>query len=132
MAERKTVVTKVKVSDFVAGVKNERRRKDAKTVMKIMRDVSGKRAQMWGPSIIGYGVSRYKLASGKEEEICQIGFSPRASSLVFYLGKFKERAALLKKLGKHKVSGGGCLYINKLDDVDMNVFEKMIESAWKA
>ncbi len=132
MAERKTVVTKVKVSDFVAGVKNERRRKDAKAVMKIMRDVSGKRAQMWGPSIIGYGVSKYKLASGKEEEICQIGFSPRASSLVFYLGKFKERAALLKKLGKHKVSGGGCLYINKLEDVDMNVFEKMIESAWKA
>ena len=132
MAERKTVVTKVRVADFVAGVANERRRKDAKTVMKIMRDVSGKRAQMWGPSIIGYGVSKYKLASGKEEEICQIGFSPRASSLVFYLGKFKERAALLKKLGKHKVSGGGCLYINKLDDVDMNVFEKMIESAWKA
>lgn len=132
MAERKTVVTKVRVTDFVAGVANERRRKDAKTVMKIMRDVSGKRAQMWGPSIIGYGVSKYKLASGKEEEICQIGFSPRASSLVFYLGKFKERPALLKKLGKHKVSGGGCLYINKLDDVDMNVFEKMIESAWKA
>ena len=132
MAERKTVVTKVRVADFVAGVANERRRKDAKTVMKIMRDVSGKRAQMWGPSIIGYGVSKYKLASGKEEEICQIGFSPRASSLVFYLGKFKERPALLKKLGKHKVSGGGCLYINKLDDVDMNVFEKMIESAWKA
>lgn len=130
MADRKTVTTKVKVSVFLATVKNERRRKDAKTVMSIMRDVSGKRAQMWGPSIIGYGVRNYLLANGKEEKICRIGFSPRAASLVFYLGKFKERSALLKKIGKYKMSGGGCIYINKLDDVDMDTFENMIRCAW--
>lgn len=132
MAERKTKQTKVSVRDFVAGVKNERRRKDAQAVMKMMRKASGKQARMWGPSIIGYGVSHYALANGKEESICKIGFSPRAQALVFYLGKFKDRASLLKKLGKHKGGAGGCLYINKLDDVDLDVLKQMFENAYQA
>lgn len=129
MAERKTRQTKASVKEFIDAVKNERRRKDARTAMKMMREASGKRAEMWGPSIVGYGVRRYKLANGKEETICHLGFSPRAQALVFYLGKFDDRAALLKKLGNHKVSGGGCLYINKLDDVDLGVLQKMFVSA---
>ncbi len=76
MAERKTRATKVSVTDFIKSVENDTRRKDAKVVAKMMREVSGERARMWGPSIIGYGLSYYFLANGKEESICKIGFSP--------------------------------------------------------
>ena len=131
MAERKTTANNSSVKSFIDNVKNERRRKDAKLVAKLMRDASGQRAKMWGPSIIGYGKSSYSLANGKQEEICRIGFSPRAQALTFYLGKFKERPSLLKKLGKHKVSGGGCLYINKLDDVDIDVLSEMLKKAYQ-
>lgn len=131
MAEKKTRQTRASVKDFIDGVKNERRRKDSRVVMKMMQEASGKRAQMWGPSIVGYGVRSYKLANGKDETICKIGFSPRVQALTFYLGSFKERAALLKKLGKHKVSGGGCLYINKLEDVDLKVLQKLFDEAYQ-
>ncbi len=86
---------------------------------------------MWGPSIVGFGKHYYKYANGKEAEICKIGFSPRSQSLVFYLANFRERASLLNQLGKHKVSGGGCLYINKLEDIDQNILETIIEKAYK-
>ncbi|MCG8414856.1 MAG: DUF1801 domain-containing protein [Pseudomonadales bacterium] len=130
MSERKTTQNKASVTEFIANVKNDRRRADARVVAKMMRKASGKQARMWGPSIVGYGVSRYTLANGKEEEICRIGFSPRAQALTFYLGSFKDRPALLKKLGKHKVSGGGCLYINKLDDVDLDVLQTLMDKAY--
>lgn len=130
MAERKTVKNKASVSDFINNVENETRRKDAKVLAKMMRKVSGKSAKMWGPSIVGFGTRYYKLASGKEESICKIGFSPRKTSLSFYLNKFPGKDALLKKLGKYKTSKA-CLYINKLDDVDLNVLEKIIQGAWK-
>ena len=131
MAERKTVENKASVKSFIDSVKNDRRRTDAKEVAKMMRAASGQRAKMWGPSIVGYGKRKYKLANGKEEEICQIGFSPRSQALTFYLGSFKERASLLKKLGKFRLSGGGCLYINKLDDIDKEVLQTLLNKAYK-
>lgn len=131
MAERKTVANNSSVKAFIDAVPNDRRRADAKEVAKMMRAASGERAKMWGPSIVGYGTRKYSLANGKQEEICHIGFSPRASALTFYLGGFKERASLLKKLGKHKVSGGGCLYINKLDDVDKDVLQELLDKAYQ-
>ena len=132
MAKRKTTETKASVKEFLANVKNETRRKDGIEVAKMMRKASGKQARMWGPSIIGFGKSEYSLANGKTAEICRIGFSPRAQSLVFYLGKYKERDRLMKKLGKHKTGNGGCIYINKLADVDTDVLQQMIECAYKA
>lgn len=131
MAERKTRITKASVKEFIDGVENAQRRKDSRVVMKMMREASGKRAQMWGPSIVGYGVRTYQLASGKDETICKIGFSPRAQALTFYLGSFAKRAAILKKLGKHKVSGGGCLYINKLEDVDLTLLQQLFVEAYQ-
>lgn len=130
MSENKARQSTASVKDFIGSVQNERRRGDSKIVLKIMKSVSGKKPKMWGPTIIGFGVSRYKLANGKDAEICKIGFSPRTQSLAFYLGKFEGRPGLLQKLGKHKVSGSGCLYINKLDDVDLGILEKMIERAY--
>ena len=134
MAEMKTVENNASVKDFLNGVKNETRREDSIAVSKMMARVSGKRAKMWGPSIVGFDKHQYKYATGREGVICKIGFSPRVQSLVFYLANFKDRVKLLKKLGKHKVSGsngGGCLYINKLADVDLNVLEEIVDKAYK-
>lgn len=130
MAENKTRQTTASVKDFIDAVPHEQRRVDSKAVLKMMKSVSGKLPKMWGPTIIGFGLSYYKLANGKDAGICKIGFSPRAQSLAFYLGNFEGRPGLLKELGKHKVGGGGCLYINKLDDVDLRILEKMIERAY--
>ena len=130
MPERKTLPNNASVKDFIAGVKNEKRRADSATAAKMMAKASGKRAKMWGPSIVGFGEHHYKHANGKEVSICKIGFSPRAQALTFYLGNSPERARLLKKLGKHKLSGGGCLYINKLEDVDTDVLFEMMQVAY--
>ena len=129
MTERKTQENSASVNDFINGVKNERRRKDSLLVRKMMEAISGKKAKMWGPSIIGFDKHRYKYKNGRDAEICKIGFSPRAQSLVFYLPNFNDRDRLLRDLGKHKISGGGCLYINKLKDVDLDVLEDIVEKA---
>jgi len=126
----KTKITKASVKDFIASVKNETRRKDAQLVVKMMRKASGKTAKMWGPSIIGFDIHRYKYANGSDGEICMIGFSPRASALAFYMTtKFTGAAALLKKLGKHKFGAGGCMYINKLADVDLGVLQEIVNKS---
>lgn len=131
MTERKTKENKASVKTFIDNVKSDQRRKDSRVVLKIMKSVSHKQPKMWGPSIVGYGKHHYKYANGKDAEICKIGFSPRAQALVFYLGNFQDRAKLLKKLGKHKLSDGGCLYINKLDDVDLGILKIIIEKAYQ-
>lgn len=127
----KTKENNASVKDFISSVKNERRRKDSQVVLKIMKTVTGKRAKMWGPSIIGFDKSHYKYANGNDGEICMLGFSPRAQALAFYMTtKFKNGKKLLKKLGKHKFGSGGCLYINKLDDVDLDILEKIIRESY--
>ena len=85
---------------------------------------------MWGPSIIGFGSYHYKYESGREGDAPLLGFSPRKQNLVLYvLNNFEGQDALLQKLGKHK-TGRICLYINKLADVDMEIFEEILTSAW--
>ena len=130
MAENKTQQTKASVKDFLANVSNERRRKDAETVVKMMKSISGKQPRMWGPSIVGFDKHTYTLANGKQAEICKIGFSPRSQALAFYLGNYEGKDDALAKLGKHKKSKG-CLYINKLDDVDMDVLEEIITNSYQ-
>ena len=129
MAKRKTQETNASVKDFISTVSNETRRKDSLIVAKLMQTVSGKKPKMWGASIIGCGKHFYTYANGQETEICKIGFSPRAKSLVFYLPKFDGKASLLKQLGKHSVRGG-CLHINKLEDIDIDVLENLVENAY--
>ena len=128
MAETKTKATKVSVKDFIAKVPNEMRRKDAEALLKLFGKVTGWKAQMWGPTIVGFGKYDYTYDSGHSGSICVVGFSPRASSLSIYSGIYAgkpEAEPHLKGLGKYK-TGKGCLYINKLEDVDMKVFEKLI------
>jgi len=124
MAEPKTQKTKASVAAFIAGVEDETRRKDAKAVDKMLREITGEKPAMWGPSIIGYG--EYDTPTGKWP---RAGFSPRKANLVVYLVPESKDAALLKKLGKHR-TGVSCLYVNKLADVDEKVLRDLIKRSW--
>ncbi|MCB0278539.1 MAG: DUF1801 domain-containing protein [Calditrichaeota bacterium] len=126
MSKNKTTENSSSVADFVSAVKSDVKREDSRTLMKLMKKMSGFDAKMWGPSIIGFGSYHYKYESGREGDMPLLGFSPRSSALVLYLSSnFKDRDKLLNKLGKHK-TGKGCIYINKLNDVKMDVLEEMI------
>ena len=132
MAELKTKKNKASVSAFLNSITDDQQRKDAKAIAKIMREVTGKKATMWGDSIVGFGQYDYKYASGHEGSWPLAGFSPRKGNLsVYIMDGFKERAALLKKLGKHK-TGRACLYIKRLEDVDLGVLKKLIAASVKS
>ncbi len=125
MAEPKTKKTKASVSTFIAAIEDETRRKDAKIVDKLMREITGEKPAMWGPSIIGYG--EYEGPTGRWP---RLGFSPRKANLVLYLLDGYESEPLMKKLGKHK-TGRSCLYINRLTDVDAGVLRDLVAKGWK-
>lgn len=131
LAEIKTKQTDSSVEDFINMVPAEEKRKDSFTILKLMQKATKQKPKMWGSSIIGFGNLIYKSpTSGREVEWFKIGFSPRKANLTIYLMDLSVHAAALKKLGKHKL-GGGCLYINKLADVDIKVLEGMITATAK-
>lgn len=126
MADLKTKPTAVKVEDFINAVESRQRRDDAFAVLHLMEKITGEKAVMWGPSIVGFGEYHYTYDSGYEGDMCIAGFSPRKSALVVYLLRgFDEEKELLEKLGKFKISKA-CLYINKLSDINVEILEKMI------
>jgi hypothetical protein len=130
MAELKTKPSKTSVAGFLASVEDETRRKDAKSLDKMFREITGAKPTMWGASIVGYGTYKYKYESGREGEWMRTGFSPRKANLVLYIMPgFARYDALMKKLGKHK-TGKSCLYITKLADVDEEVLRELIERSW--
>jgi len=128
--ENKTKATKASVADFIAAVPDEAKRKDAKTLIKMMQSATGEKPKMWGPSIIGFGSVHYVYDSGREGDMPLLGFSPRKPAIVLY-GVAKTAEAMLPKLGKY-TTGKGCLYIKNLADVDEKVLDKMIAFAAKA
>lgn len=131
MAENKTRPGKQSVAQFLNAIEDTQRRKDAKKVAAMMRKATGKRATLWGTSIVGFGKYHYKYASGREGDWALVGFSPRKQNLVVYIMPgFSEFPQLMKKLGKFK-TGKSCLYLNKLDDVDEGVLEMLIERSVK-
>ena len=132
LAVIKTKETDASVEDFINSVKDEAKRKDSFTILKLMQKASKEKPKMWGSSMIGFGNKIYKSpATGREVEWFKIGFSPRKANLSLHLVlDIKKHSAELKKLGKHK-TGVGCLYVNKLDDVDLKVLEKLINTAAK-
>jgi hypothetical protein len=127
MAENKTKVTKVSVAKFIAGVENDTRREDAKALLRLIKKLTGWKARMWGPTIIGCGVYHYTYDTGHSGTSPVVGFSPRKANLVVYVFDFPGKAELLKKLGKHKGGIKQCLYINKLEDVDTTVLAKILK-----
>ena len=124
-AEQKTRPTAVSVADFIAGVEDPQRRADAETACALLAEATGEPAAMWGPSIVGFGAYHYRYASGHEGDAPLVGFSPRKGNLVFYLSGCEERRdAFLGRLGRHK-AGKGCVYVNRLADVDAAVLKEM-------
>jgi len=131
LAEIKTKETTASVEDFINAVDDEQKRKDSFAILQMMKKATGEKPKMWGSAIIGFGNVRYKSPnSGREVDWFRIGFSPRKANLTVYLMNVNAHANALEKLGKHK-AGGGCLYINKLSDVDVNVLKGMIDTAAK-
>ncbi len=129
MSENKTKPTTMSVPAFLDACADEERRTDAKALAKLMQKVTGKKAAMWGPSIVGFDSYHYKYESGREGDMLVVGFSPRKAANVLYgaIG-FDGDEDLLAKLGKH-TTGKGCLYIKKLADVDAKVLETLIKKA---
>ena len=129
MAQLKTQPTDHNVVDFLNGVENAKRREDSFEVLALMREITGEEPLMWGSSIIGFGCYQYKYASGHAGEWFVTGFSPRKQALTLYImSGFSEYDELLSRLGKH-TTGKACLYIKKIEDVDMNVLRELIEKS---
>lgn len=132
MAENKTKPTAASVSAFIGKISDPSQQKDAKVLVKWMEQLSGEKAKLWGPSIIGVGSHHYKYESGREGDMPVLSFSPRKSATVLYsLMGFNGSEALLSKLGKH-TTGKGCLYIKKLTDVDEHVLKELMAKSLAA
>lgn len=131
LAEIKTKPTSNSVDSFIDSLPDEQKRKDSQVILKMMEKATKEKSKMWGSSMIGFGNVRYKSpATGREVDWFKIGFSPRKANFSLHLIDIGRHADALKKLGKHK-TGVGCLYINKLEDVDIKVLEKIITTAAK-
>ena len=126
MADNKTKPTKVSVAAFIEALTDQTKRADAKAIVNLMQSATGEKPKMWGPSIIGFGSYHYKHDSGREGDMPLAGFSPRKAAIVLYiLTEFNDSEELLARLGKH-TTGGVCLYIKKLADVDPKILETLI------
>ena len=133
----KTTATEVSVADFIAAVPDARRREEAGVLDALHRKVTGCEPRMWGPSIVGYGSYAYRYESGREGTSARAGFSPRKPALVLYLNdtyegtRRDEAEALFARLGPH-TTGKSCLYIKRLDRIDIAVLEALIRLSWAA
>jgi hypothetical protein len=135
MAELKTKATDVGVEDFIAGLPDERRREEARSLDAIYRRVTGLAPKMWGPSIVGYGSYDYRYDSGRTGTICRAGFSPRKAALTLYLvddhgARQRDADALLARLGNHS-RGKSCLYIKRLEQADAAALEALVALSWE-
>ncbi len=131
MAEIKTKATKESATNFLNTITPDEKKKDALALLKLFKDVTGEKPVMWGPSIVGFGKYHYKSdKSSQEGDWFHVGFSPRKQNLTLYILAWKaEEPKELAKLGKFK-RGGGCLYINKLVDIDQKVLAKLIKDIY--
>ena len=137
MAEAKTRPTQMSVEDFIAAVEPTSKREDAPVLDALFRHVTGEVPRMWGPSIIGYGEYETVYDSGRKVNCLRVGFSPRKARHSLYIAcncngtEGPALEALLARLGKHSLGDGGCLYVNKLADIDLAVLEDMITLGWQ-
>jgi len=131
MAQNKTQATDADPAVFLASVENETRREDAQRLMQLMSRATGEPARMWGASIVGFGEFHYISDAGREGDWMMVGFAPRkAASVVYLLDGLDAHEAALAELGPH-TRGKGCLYLKKLDDVDLGVLEGMVRRTYE-
>jgi hypothetical protein len=128
--EPKIKQTDASVAAFLDAVPDERKRRDSYAILKMMEEITGEEAKMWGSSIVGFGSYHYKYASGHEGDAAMSSFSPRKQNLTLYVMYGNEDSELFEKLGKYTV-GKSCLYIKKLDDVDRDVLREMIRRSYE-
>lgn len=127
MAENKTKPTDSSVTDFINAVNDEGKRDDSRALIELMREATGEEAKMWGPSIVGFGSYHYVYESGREGDAPLTGFSPRKKELSLYImAGFSQYDDLMSKLGKHR-TGKSCLYVKKLEDIDLVVLRKLVK-----
>ncbi|MCB0401850.1 MAG: DUF1801 domain-containing protein [Flavobacteriales bacterium] len=132
MSENKTQKTAASVEVFIKQVDHEGKRNDAFKILEMMKTITKEAPRMWGPSIIGFGDVHYKYASGREGDWFKVGFSPRKANISLYLMgcDISKADHILARLGKYK-TGKGCLYINKLADVDVDVLKELIREGYE-
>lgn len=129
MAKNKTIETQDSVAAFLMTIKDEKRRKDISAIIDLITKHTGLEAKMWGTSIVGFGIYHYKYESGHEGSAPLTGIASRANAITLYLGsKFDEREELLSEFGKYKM-GKGCIYIQKLEDIDTKILAKMAKNS---
>ena len=130
-ANNKTTENNDSVAAFVKKITDADRRKDCQAIIDIMEKQSGFPAKMWGSAIIGFGTYHYKYESGREGDAPLVGFSPRKTEFALYLSsEFDKRDELLKQFGKHNTAKA-CVYVKKLEDVNVDVLKKMISNSIK-
>lgn len=132
LAVLKTKENDASVEDFIQTIANETMRKDAGEILSMMKKITGEKPKMWGASIIGFGNYIYESPkTGRSGEWFMTGFSPRKQNLtVYFMTGLSNYGELMKKLGKYKISGGSCLYINKLADVDVKILKALIDHSF--
>lgn len=129
MAKNKTVETQNSVASFLKTITDEKKCKDFSAIIDLISKLTGLEPKMWGTSIVGFGSYHYKYESGREGDAPLMGIAPRANAITLYLGtEFDKREELLSKFGKHKI-GGGCVHIQKLEDIDTVVLTKMVKNS---
>lgn len=125
----KTKASKKSVAEFLNGIENKQRKKDALEVLQLMKEITGEQPVLWGASLIGFGSYHYKYESGHEGDYFLTGFSPRKTALTLYImAGFSRYEQLMGKLGKYK-TGKSCLYLKSLDDVDLTVLTELIKKS---
>jgi hypothetical protein len=131
MAENKTTANDQSVEQFLSTIADEQKREDSFTILELMKQVTGMEPKMWGSNIIGFGSYHYKYESGREGDAMLAGFSPRKENLTLYgMSGFEQVDELLSQLGKH-TTGKSCLYIKRLDDIDLSTLKHMMEKSFK-
>jgi hypothetical protein len=124
--QQKTKETDNSVIEFIENVDNPKKREDAYKLIDIFTETTGYEAKLWGPSIIGFGSYHYKYESGHEGDAPLVGFSPRKAKISLYFAPGEtRREELLKNFGKH-TTGKGCVYINKVADIEVAVLKELI------
>lgn len=130
MAELKTQKNDADVGAFLDGIDNEKRREDCRAVMQLMAEVTGEAPTMWGDSIIGFGSFHYRYPTGREGDWMATGVSPRRQSLTVYIMTgFPRHEALMSRLGRYR-TGKSCLYIKKLEDIDLDVLRALVRESY--
>lgn len=128
-ANNKTIETKLSVTSYVKAIKDDQRRKDFSAIVDLIAEHTGLQPQMWGTAIVGFGSYHYKYDSGREGDAPLTGMASRANAITLYLcSTFDDREALLAKFGKYKTEKG-CVYIQKLEDIDRKVLVKMVKNS---